>query len=131
MAVNYIGHFMLSHLLMPQLIAGANKNDKSSRIVNVSSCANAAGAINYDDFHYEKYYHDGIAYANSKLAQVFFTRHFDKLCHEKNWKVRSYAVHPGLVDTEIYKNSIWGSLGFFRKIFWKVSRTADPDITNS
>lgn len=52
MAVNYLGHFLLSHLLMPQLIAGSKDNDgKNARIVNVSSCCHLAGEMNYEDFH--------------------------------------------------------------------------------
>lgn len=123
MAVNYLGHFLLSHLLLPQLIAGAESNENiNARIVNVSSCANEAGQIDYEDFNNEKYYHDGLAYANSKLAQVLFTKYLDRLCQERKWKVQVHAAHPGIVDTDIYHNSVWGSLGFVRKLFFKVSR---------
>lgn len=99
MAVNYIGHFLLTHLLMPQLIAGGNELKTNSRIVNVSSCAHHAGKINYDDFNNHEYYHPGMAYSASKLAQVLFTRSLNQLCKENNWKVQSIASHPGIVDT--------------------------------
>lgn len=49
-AVNYLGHFLLTHLLMPQIRA-AGKLDLNSRIVNVSSCANLIGDINMDDIN--------------------------------------------------------------------------------
>lgn len=49
-AVNYLGHFVLTHLLMPQLRA-AGTQDLNSRIVNVSSCANILGTINMDDIN--------------------------------------------------------------------------------
>ncbi|CRK94471.1 CLUMA_CG007977, isoform A [Clunio marinus] len=113
MAVNYLGHFMLTHLLMPQLIAGSlNSDGKNSRVVNVSSCANEVGRLNYDDFNYDKYYHSGLAYGDSKLAQIAFTKHLDNLCRENNWKVQCHAAHPGIVDTEIYKHSVWSSLKY-------------------
>jgi NAD(P)-dependent dehydrogenase (short-subunit alcohol dehydrogenase family) len=52
MAINHMGHFLLTHLLMPQLIAGSNDNDgQNVRIVNVSSCVHKKCVINYDDFH--------------------------------------------------------------------------------
>lgn len=49
-AVNYLGHFLLTHLLMPQLRA-AGTQDLHSRIINVSSCANLIGNINMDDIN--------------------------------------------------------------------------------
>jgi NAD(P)-dependent dehydrogenase (short-subunit alcohol dehydrogenase family) len=52
MAINHLGHFMLTHLLMPQLVAGSQDNDgKNVRIVNVSSCVHRITDIDYDDFH--------------------------------------------------------------------------------
>ena len=52
MAINYIGHFLLTHLIFPQLKAGAlNNNGKNVRIVNVSSCVHRIGGIDYEDFH--------------------------------------------------------------------------------
>lgn len=49
-AVNYLGHFLLTHLLMPQLrVAGTQ--DLHSRVINVSSCANLVGNINMDDIN--------------------------------------------------------------------------------
>lgn len=51
-AVNYLGHFLLSHLLLPQ-IRNAGTDDDHSRIVNVSSMAHFANNINYKDIHFE------------------------------------------------------------------------------
>jgi NAD(P)-dependent dehydrogenase (short-subunit alcohol dehydrogenase family) len=121
MAVNYLGHFLLTHLLMPQIIAGSNDLHINSRIINVSSCAHFAGKINYEDFNCEKYYHMGEAYADSKLAQMMFTRYLERICREKSWNVSSYAPHPGVVNTDIFQNSVVGSFGFIRRAFMKVS----------
>lgn len=122
MAVNYLGHFLLAHLLMPQLIAGSKNNGgKNARIVSVSSCANEAGSVNYDDFNYETYYHTGLAYADSKLAQTMFTKHLEKHFKENDLKIQSHAAHPGIVNTEIFKHSLWGSLTWIRQFFFKVS----------
>lgn len=124
MAINYVGHCLLAHLLLPNLVAGSS-NGKNSRVVSVSSCANESGSLNYDDFNYEKYYHTGLAYADTKLAQIVFTKYLNEYCKENGWKVQAHATHPGLVDTEIFKNSIWGSLTWIRqlifKVFWKAS----------
>lgn len=52
MAINYLGHFLLTHLLMPNLIAGSRDNDgKNVRIVNVSSCVHKLCDIDYEDFN--------------------------------------------------------------------------------
>jgi hypothetical protein len=48
-AVNYLGHCLLTHLLLPRMIDTANKKGINCRIVNVSSCAHLAGSINFDD----------------------------------------------------------------------------------
>ena len=36
-AVNYLGHFLLTHLLIPQLKAAAKSSKVNSRVVNVTS----------------------------------------------------------------------------------------------
>lgn len=94
MAVNYLGHFLLTHLLMPQLIAGSCEGEKS-RIINVSSSVHSIGQIRYDDFDCRNYYRAGMAYADSKLAQTMFTKHVKSLCDDNSWKVQVHSVHPG------------------------------------
>lgn len=49
-AINYLGHFLLTHLLLPQLKA-AGTQDLNARIVNVSSCVHRIGNINFDDIN--------------------------------------------------------------------------------
>jgi dehydrogenase/reductase SDR family protein X len=51
-AINYLGHFLLTHLLMPRLIA-AGTNDKAARIVNVSSSGQALGFFQINDLQGE------------------------------------------------------------------------------
>lgn len=49
-AVNYLGHFLLTHLLFPLLRNGGSQ-DLNSRIINVSSCAHLNGTIDFDDIN--------------------------------------------------------------------------------
>lgn len=49
-AINYLGHFLLTHLLLPEIKA-AGTQDLNARIINVSSCVNLLGKINFDDIN--------------------------------------------------------------------------------
>ncbi|XP_075165695.1 polyprenol dehydrogenase [Haematobia irritans] len=117
-AVNFLGHFLLQHLLMP-LLKAAGKEDKRSRIVNVSSCAHLIGRINYKDINGEKYYSPGDAYSQSKLAQVLCTRHLQQLLDSEQAYVQVIAVHPGVVDTDLFEHSATTAVPWFNKLFFK------------
>lgn len=67
--VNHIGHFLLTNLLLDTL-----KDSAPSRIVNVSSSAHKRGKIKFDDLNNDKTYEPGEAYAQSKLANILFTK---------------------------------------------------------
>lgn len=86
---------MLSHLLLPQLRAGAEVIGIKSRIINVASNVHEVGILNYKDFHFKKYYRASMAYANSKLAQIMFTYQLERLCQKEKWNVQTFAPHPG------------------------------------
>jgi NAD(P)-dependent dehydrogenase (short-subunit alcohol dehydrogenase family) len=91
--VNHLGHFMLTHLLRRTFTPGA-------RIVVVSSNAHyRAEGIDFERVTRGTRSMTGIAeYAVSKLANVLFTRELAR--RQPGW--RTYAVHPGVVDTPIF-----------------------------
>lgn len=82
---------------MPQLIAGS-KEGENSRIVNVGSCVHRVGVIRFNDFDYKNYYRAGMAYADSKLAQIMFTKYMKIFCEKNEWKVQVHAAHPGKLE---------------------------------
>lgn len=49
-ATNYLGHFLLTHLLMPLLKRGGTA-EEHARIVNVSSCVYTYGKYNFQDIN--------------------------------------------------------------------------------
>lgn len=125
MAINYLGHFLLTHLLMPQLIAAAKNNEgKNARIVNVSSCIHKISDMDYEDFHCKKFYYPIDAYAKSKLAQVYFSKYLDKILKEKNINVQVHAVHPGVVNTDLFEHSSTTYVPWFKDLVYKVSSIA-------
>ncbi|KAI8489992.1 hypothetical protein Bbelb_323530 [Branchiostoma belcheri] len=94
--VNHLGHFLLTNLLLDLL-----KKSAPSRVVVVSSDAESAGKIDFEDINAEKSYDAFPAYAQSKLANVLFTRELARRLEGTG--VTTYAVHPGFVQTEIWR----------------------------
>lgn len=107
--VNYLGHLLLTHLLLP-VLAKAPK----ARIIHVSSLGHFAGGINFDTFRGRKYYLMGLSsYAQSKLANVLFSHELSRRLPKR---ITSNAVHPGFVDSDFFRNIP----GFIYKIWRKV-----------
>lgn len=110
LGVNHLGPFELTRGLLPALQAGA-----PSRIVNVSSAAHARASWDWSDPQLEKGWSRMRAYANSKLANIWFTR---ELARRLPPGVTATAVHPGVVATNLFRGwpafVQWGMRLFFR-----------------
>ena len=100
--VNHLGHFALTQLLLERLTDSA-----PSRIVNVSSDAhyNARGI----DFEAVRRPARNITalheYAVSKLCNVLFTQELARRLEGTG--VTSYALHPGVVASDIWRRVPW------------------------
>ncbi|XP_076827602.1 retinol dehydrogenase 13 isoform X1 [Brachyhypopomus gauderio] len=95
LAVNHLGHFLLTNLLLERL-----KSSAPSRVVNVSSVAHAGGKIEFDDLFFDKRpYKSLVSYKQSKLANVLFSRELAR--RMKGTGVTSYCLHPGIIRTEL------------------------------
>lgn len=69
-----------------------------------------------------KCYYPPEAYNQSKLAQVLFTRYLQKVLDKDSTNnVQIYAVHPGVVDTDLFCHSSTTYIPWFKKLFFKVS----------
>jgi len=96
--VNHLGHFLLTQLLIEKMQASG-----LSRVVTVSSRAHKRTAgIDWDALCQPTRSWTGIReYAVSKLANLLFSAELAK--RVQGTSVSTYSLHPGIVDTEIWR----------------------------
>jgi NAD(P)-dependent dehydrogenase (short-subunit alcohol dehydrogenase family) len=96
LATNFIGHFLLTGLLLPRL-----RQHPGARIVNLSSGAHRDSAVDFDDPHYRhRPYDPRTAYAQSKSATALFTLGLAKRLRGSG--VEAFTVRPAKADTGIF-----------------------------
>ena len=119
-AVNHLGYFLLSHLLLPALYAAPD-----SRIICVASDSHKqiAGMF-FDNINLDGNYHGLRSYAQSKLANVLFCYEFHRRRPNDDYPT-IYAVQPGLVQTDIgIKGNTW-----LHRLAWRVRRRMSGNKT--
>ncbi|TVQ08360.1 MAG: SDR family oxidoreductase [Bacteroidetes bacterium] len=94
-AVNHLAPFLLTNLLLETL-----KGSAPARIVNVASDAHKQGKINFTDLEYEKKFSSLGSYAQSKLANILFTKKLSQKL--KGTGVTANCLHPGVVSTNLF-----------------------------
>ncbi|NEN22616.1 SDR family NAD(P)-dependent oxidoreductase [Cryomorpha ignava] len=99
---NYLGHFLLTGLLMRKLEAAP-----SARVISLSSIAHDWGDIYFDDLNFKSKYDKRKAYGQSKLACLMFAYELDRRLREKKSPIKSLAAHPGISDTELARYLPW------------------------
>ena len=100
---NHLGHFLLSALLAPNLVAGAKASGEPSRLVSLSSIGHRRSGINFDDPNYHtRPYDKWEAYGQAKTANSLFALGFDK--RFKDQGVRANAVMPGGIMTPLQRH---------------------------
>ena len=97
MATNHLGHFALTGLLMPQLLAASEP-----RVVNVSSVMHRVGRLTVEDPLGERVrYRAWPAYGRSKLANLVFTMELQRRLDAGAAGALSVAAHPGTAATNL------------------------------
>jgi NAD(P)-dependent dehydrogenase (short-subunit alcohol dehydrogenase family) len=96
LGTNYLGHFALTALLLPQL-----RRAEAPRVVTLSSSAARFGRIKLDDLQSEQHYGAWRAYGQSKLADLMFAFELQRRSVANGWKVMSNAAHPGSTHTNL------------------------------
>ncbi|CAI5656394.1 dehydrogenase/reductase SDR family member on chromosome X isoform X1 [Oreochromis niloticus] len=126
--VNYLGHFLLTWLLLDTL-KDSGKSGHVSRVVNVSSSAHRIGQIRLNDLNSCQSYSSHAAYCQSKLAQVLFSFHLHQEMQSGGFQVSSCAVDPGMVDTALYCH-LWTPLHLAQSVIARLLfRTPEEGAT--
>ena len=97
--VNYLGHFLLTLLLLPLL-----KKSVKARVINVSSGIYVISKLQIDNINNVGIFDSGKTYSHSKLVQILFTREMARRLG-KNSNINVYVLNPGLVDTELPRHA--------------------------
>lgn len=97
-AVNHLGPFLLTNLLVDLLVRSA-----PARVVTVASVGHRQGSLDFDDLGFERGYSIMRAYGRSKLANVLFAAELARRLEGRG--VTSNSIHPGAVDTNIWNSA--------------------------
>ena len=105
MATNHFGPFLLTGLLLPQLVAS-----EDARVVCVSSPMHrvARKAPLGDPTRKEGRYSKWAVYSQTKLANLLFTYELERRCREAELPVKALAAHPGFAGTHLAANGQYG-----------------------
>jgi NAD(P)-dependent dehydrogenase (short-subunit alcohol dehydrogenase family) len=96
LGTNHLGHFALTGLLMPKLLAA-----DAPRVVVQASGAHRFGRINWGDLQSERRYNNWLAYGQSKLANLMFCFELQKRASAAGAALISVAAHPGYAATNL------------------------------
>jgi NAD(P)-dependent dehydrogenase (short-subunit alcohol dehydrogenase family) len=98
LALNHLGPFQLTHLLM-----GALKASPSARVVNVTSEAHRGTHLDFNNLQNERGYNSWRAYGQSKLANIYFT--YALAAYLDGLPIYTNCLHPGFVASNFGRSN--------------------------
>ncbi|EXJ82480.1 hypothetical protein A1O3_06293 [Capronia epimyces CBS 606.96] len=132
LATNHIGHFLLTNLILPKLIAAAKNSPPGSvRIINVTSLAAYLSGLRASDMNFNKAsseipekerpnaaflrgggleaddhmsYIPMAAYGHSKACNILFSVGLNEKLYEK-YGILSLSLHPGEVRSDLHRTT--------------------------
>ncbi|XP_060178489.1 short-chain dehydrogenase TIC 32, chloroplastic-like isoform X1 [Lycium barbarum] len=105
-AVNHLGHFLLTNLLLENMKNTAKKSKKEGRIINVASAAHDFASVEgicFDKINDKESYNRLHAYGQSKLANILHANELAKRLKEEGVDITANSVHPGPIATNIMR----------------------------
>lgn len=131
-ATNHVGHFLFTNLIMPKILAAAQRSEKgATRIISVSSIGTYVSPPRFSDLGWEKpsaelpdaekpnlaqlkaaglvsddtvAYLPMAAYGHSKTANILFAAELKERLFEK-YGVLAISLHPGEIGTELARST--------------------------
>jgi NAD(P)-dependent dehydrogenase (short-subunit alcohol dehydrogenase family) len=122
MATNHFGPFLLTGLLLPQLIESG-----AGRVVVVASGAHRSARVAPlgDPRDHSATYHRWATYGHTKLANLLFTYELDRRSREAGLPVTALAAHPGLSATNLMPPMrVPGTSAIFNAVVRAVAQSA-------
>jgi NAD(P)-dependent dehydrogenase (short-subunit alcohol dehydrogenase family) len=112
---NHLGHFALTNQLLPRV---------TDRVVTVSSQVHLMGYVSLNDLNWKsRPYSAWLAYGQSKLANLLFTKELQRRLDAAGSNVKAHAAHPGYSATNLQTHSS----GVFGKVFRTGNRFVATD----
>jgi NAD(P)-dependent dehydrogenase (short-subunit alcohol dehydrogenase family) len=125
--VNHLGHFILTNRLLDQVKAA-----DQGRIVMLTSGRYKAAppeGIQFDNLSGEKGYDPLTAYGQSKLAVALFSQELSRRLEGTN--VTSYAVHPGIIMTNLGRHYPTWKIKLSKLIGWTFMRSVEQGVATT
>ena len=114
---NYLGHFALTGLLLPTLLA-----TPQSRVITTSSVAHRMGKIEFDNLNGERSYSRWSAYGRSKLADLMFALELQRRLKRAGADTISVAAHPGFSHTSLQSTSATEAGAMMERLLYTLYR---------
>lgn len=93
---NHLSHFLLFHLLKPALLASSTPEFNSRVVLVASSAHRATELFDTGNYNFEKGEYDAhLAYANSKLANVYMANEIERRYGANG--LHGLSLHPGAI----------------------------------
>lgn len=120
LAVNHLAPFLLTALLLPHLRRAAVLG-RAARVVTVTSMFERFGRIDVEDLERRRHYIGVLAYTQSKLANILFTRELAERLVGSG--VSALSADPGLAATDLMRDRFWYRASWIRPVWDRLLQT--------